>query len=242
MNPMLPTHDDLAVDDFWEASSLDRLRSPAFAARVAAYDAAVPTVHPLTPAGAPLALRPVRGRVQRLFAARRSGRTFDGAPLRHRQVERILASVGPTPDGRRTVPEAGALDAVHTYAVVRRARGPLAGTVVRYDHRAHAAHVIARVPADGELRALFQIEGATLPQMVVVIVVDPAAVATKYGARGARFALQQVGHAAQNLGLRLAADRLSGYLLGGGLDHEVLTLLGLAHTGVRYGGALACGR
>lgn len=239
---MLLTDDDLALDDFWEASSLDRLRSPGFAARVAAYEPTVATVHRLTPPGGRVALRPVRDRVQRRFAARRSGRVFAGPPLRHRQVERILAAVGPTRDGRRTVPEAGGLDAVHVYAVVRRARGPLGGNVVRYDHRAHAAHVVARVPDDGELRARFQIEGVTLPQMVVVLVVDPAEVTAKYGPRGGRFALQQVGHAAQNLGLRLAADRLSGYLLGGGLDHEVLTLLGVAHTGVRYGGALACGR
>jgi hypothetical protein len=54
--------------------------------------------------------------------------------------------------------------------------------------------------------------------------------------------LQQVGHAAQNLGLRLAADRLAGYVLGGGLDREVLALLGVAHLPVRYGGAVAAGR
>ena len=128
------------------------------------------------------------------------------------------------------------------YAVVRRARGPLAGRVVRYDHRAHAVHDIAAVPGDDDLRGLFQIEGPVLPQVVVVLVVDPVAVTAKYGARGGRFALAQVGHAAQNVSLRLAADGLSGYVLGGGLDREVLTLLGVAHTGVRYGMALACGR
>jgi hypothetical protein len=75
-----------------------------------------------------------------------------------------------------------------------------------------------------------------------VLVVDLAAVTAKYGARGGRFALQQVGHAAQNLSLRVAADGLTGYLLGAALDREVLEVVGVAHTGVRYGGALACGR
>lgn len=240
---MLTTTDDLgALDDFWEASSLDDQRRTAFAAQAAAYDPPPVGVHRLTPPTAPLALRPVRDRVQRLFATRRSSRAFAGPALRHRHVERILAAVGPTPDGRRTVPEAGALDAVHAYAVVRQARGPLAGRVVRYDHRSHAVHDIAPVPGDDELRALFQFEGESLPHLVVALVVDPVAVTTKYGARGGRFALAQVGHAAQNVGLRLAADRLSGYVLGGGLDREVLTLLGVAHTGVRYGMALACGR
>lgn len=239
----MPTTDDLiALDDFWEASSLDAQRRLPFAARAAAYDPPAEGVHRLTPPTAPLALRPVRDRLQRLFEARRSGRAFAATALRHRQVERILAAVGPTPDGRRTLPEAGALDAVHAYAAVRRARGPLAGRVVRYDHRAHAVHDIAAVPGDDDLRGLFQIEGPVLPQVVVVLVVDPVAVTAKYGARGGRFALAQVGHAAQNVSLRLAADGLSGYILGGGLDREVLTLLGVAHTGVRYGMALACGR
>lgn len=240
---MLTTTDDLpALDDFWEASSLDTQRRTAFAARSAAYDPPPAGIHRLTPPTAPLPLRPVRDRLQRLFAARRSGRSFAGPALRHRQVERILAAVGPTPDGRRTVPEAGALDAVHAYAVVRRARGPLGGRVVRYDHRAHAVHDVAPVPGDDDLRALLQLDGETLPQLVVVLVVDPVAVTAKYGSRGGRFALAQVGHASQNIGLRLAADGLSGYVLGGGLDREVLTLLGVAHTGVRYGMALACGR
>lgn len=75
-----------------------------------------------------------------------------------------------------------------------------------------------------------------------MLVVDVAGVSRKYGARGSRFALQQVGHAAQNLGLRLAADGLTGYVLGAALDHAELDLLGVAHTGVRPGTAVACGR
>jgi SagB-type dehydrogenase family enzyme len=234
-------HDLLALDDMWEATSLDRWRAPRLAARVAAYAATSPDVPPLLGAGPVVPLRPVRDRLHRLLAARRSGRVFGGPPLRHRHLERLLAAVGPAGDGRRTVPEAGGLDAVHAYAVVRRARGPLGRTVVRYDHHAHAAQVVAAAPTDDHLRAVFQIEGDTLPQAVVVLVVDLAAVTAKYGARGGRFALQQVGHAAQNLSLRLAADGLTGYLLGAALDREVLEVVGVAHTGVRYGGALACG-
>lgn len=234
--------EERAADDFWEASALDRLRAPALAARVAAWEGG-PQGVPAVVGAAPLVpLRPVRDRLQRFLAARRSGRTFAGPPLRHRDVERLLAAVGPAADGRRTVPEAGGIDAVHAYAVLSRARGPLAGAVVRYDHRAHAAQVVGPAPDDERLRTVFGIEGATLPQAVVVLVVDVAAVTRKYGARGSRFALQQVGHAAQNLGLRLAADGLTGYLLGAALDHEVLDLLGVAHLDLRYGGALACGR
>lgn len=234
--------DEQAADDFWEASSLDAHRSLVLRARVAAWDGGPAGVPPLVAAGPVVPLRPVRDRVQRLLAARRSGRTFAGPPLRHRRVERLLAAVGPTPDGRRTVPEAGGIDAVHAYAVLARVEGPLGGTVVRYDHAAHAVQVVAAAPDAATLRDAFRVEGDTLPQVVVVLVVDVASVSRKYGARGSRFVLQQVGHAAQNLGLRLAADGLTGHVLGAALDHAVLDLLGVAHTGVRYGAAVACGR
>jgi hypothetical protein len=233
--------DDRALDDFWEASSLDRLRVGAFTARLLAFTDPPPAVHPYTPPGAPVELRPVHDRLQRLFNARRSRRTFSQRPLRHRQVERILAATGPGPGGR-VIPEAGGLAAIHVYALVRHARGPLGGQVVRYDHVAHQATPVGKVPADGRLRELFGLDGPTLPQQVLVFVADPAAVVVKYGSRGGRFVLQQVGHAAQNVSLRLAVDRLRGYVLGGGLDHEVLGVLGLAHTGARYAGAMACGR
>lgn len=243
------TEHDQALYDFWEASSLDRMRVAGFASRLLSYEDQAPAVHPFTAAGAPMALRPVRDRVQRLFATRRSSREFSPHLLRHRHIERILASTGPcspssptSRQGRRVVPEAGGLAAVHVHAVVRHAWGPLAGHVVRYDHTSHSATVVGDVPDDDELRALFQIEGSTMPQMLVVFAVDLGPVVAKYGPRGGRFVFQQVGHAAQNIGLRLAADRLRGYVLGGGLDREVLELVGLAHTQARYGGAVACGR
>ena len=246
--PSPPTaHDLAAVDDFWEASSYDELRMATAAARMDAFAAAEArsrpaVVDPLTPPGAAQRLRPVRDRHQRLLAARRSRRTFGRRPLSHRQLERILAAVGPAGAGRRTVPEAGDIDAVHAYAIVRRCDGPLAGSVVRYDHRRHAVHRLGAAPADGEIARLFQLVDAELPDVVVAFVLDVPAVTAKYGARGGRFALQQVGHAAQNVGLRLAADRLAGYVLGGGLDREVLGVLGVAHLPVRYGGAVAAGR
>lgn len=240
MRTPTPT-DDRAVDDFWEASSLDHLRVGAFTARLLAFADQPPAVHPFTPPGAPVDLRPVHDRLQRLFNARRSRRTFSQRPLRHRHVERILAATGPGPGGR-IIPEAGGLAAIHVYALVRHAHGPLHAKVVRYDHVAHQATPVATMPADDRLRDLFGLEGPTLPQLLLVFVADPAAVIAKYGARGGRFVLQQVGHAAQNVSLRLAANRLRGYVLGGGLDHEVLSLLGLAHTCARYAGAMACGR
>jgi hypothetical protein len=228
------------LDDFWEASSLDQLRIGAFTARLLAYEHRPPGVHPYTPPGAPIALPPVCDRLQRLFGARRSERTFRSKPLRHKQIVRVLAATGPRPDGGRLIPEAGGLRTVHVYAMVHSGHGPLAGQVVRYDDRTHTATPLGPVPPDDRLCELFQLDEP--PPLVLAFVVDLTAAAARYGPRAGRFVLQQTGHAAQNVSLRLAADGLRGYLLGGGLDHEVLQVLGLAHTDARYVSALACGR
>lgn len=236
------TDHDRSLHEFWEASSLDRFRLPGFAARLLAYQEPARPVAVTTPPGAAVALRPVRDRFQRLLEARRSEREFSDRPLRHRQVGRILAATGPGRGGRRVVPEAGGLTAIHVHALVRHAQGPLAGQVVRYDHALHAASPLRPVPEDAELRTLFQLEGTSLPQLILLFAVELGPVVAKYGSRGGRFALQQLGHAAQSVGLRLAADRMRGYVLGGGLDVELLRLVGLAHTELRYGSAMACGR
>lgn len=240
---MITTDPDL-VADFWEASSLSGPTATAFGLQLAAFEpseAAMPD--PFLAESGVVALRPVDDRFQRRLAARRSGRTFGTRPLSQRTVEQVLASMGPTPDGRRTVPEAGGIDAVHVYALLRRVEGSFDGAIVRYDHRRHAVQRIGPVPGDDELRARFLFEVDELPQALLVFVLDTAELARKYGARAPRFALQQAGHAAQNAGLRVAHEGLVGCLVGGGLDREVLALLGVDRiAGVRYGGAYAFGR
>lgn len=232
------------ADAFWAASSLTRATAPAFGLRLEAFEPGDDVgPHPLLAGGAVQGLRPADDRFQRRLAARTSCRIFGHAPIPQRQVELVLASMGPTPDGRRLVPEAGGLDVVHIYALMRRVDGPLDGAIVRYDHRRHAVQSVAPVPSDDEVREVLLIEADVLPQVVLVFVLHLSEAERKYGARSVRFGMQQVGHAAQNAGLRVAHEGLAGYLLGGGLDREVLALLRIGHVpGVRYGGAYAFGR
>lgn len=234
-------HDANPADDFWEASALDAHRATAWGARVQSYEPSPPMPGATVGPGVLQPMTPVRDRFQRLLASRRSDRTFSDRPLRDRDLTRILAAVGPADDGRRTVPEAGGIDAVHAFAMCRNVEGPAGGRILRYDHRAHAIADVGECPTD--LARLFSLEPSPLPPaMVLVLVLDLREPARKYGDRATRFALQQVGHASQNVLLRMAHDGLRGYALGGGLDADVLGVLGLAHTGVRYGGAIAVGR
>jgi len=240
-----PTGSEL--DDFYEASSLHAANVRDFTARATGYEpAGLGAVHRFVGAEPVVELRPVRDRTQRWLAARRSDRTFSARPLDERDVGRILAAVGPAGTlaggGRRLVPEAGGLDAVFAFAWCASVRGRFGGRMLRYDHRRHGVADLGPCPSHERLRELFLLDQDDVAALYVVLVIDDAEVRAKYGERGGRFVLQQVGHAAQNIGLRLAADRHRGYVVVGGQDVAVLTHLGLAHTGARYGTTVACGR
>ena len=71
------------------------------------------------------------------------------------------------------------------------------------------------------------------PALVLIFAVRVGRLAQKYGERGGRFALIEVGHACQNVALRLATDGLVGYQLGGILDHDIEELLQLQGTTAR---------
>ncbi len=79
------------------------------------------------------------------------------------------------------------------------------------------------------------------PQLVIVFVLLVEQMIAKYGSRGGRFALIEVGHAAHNLALRIAEEGLAGCEVGGAQDDAVLALLGLTATDARVALGYACG-
>ncbi len=228
------------LHDFFEASSLDSMTAASFAAHLSSFEADRRGVHPFEGVAPLESLGEVDDRLQRVFAARRSRRSFDSAFLEARAVDRILASVG-FAGGSRLVPSAGGLDAVHCFGFGVRVHGPGRGQRFRYDAAAHAIQAIGSVPDESEVRRLFQLDCDGTPQLVLAFVADVGHAAEKYGTRAGRFVLQEAGHACQNVGLRLAHDGLAGYVLGGALDLEVLSALGLAHLDARLVAAMACG-
>jgi SagB-type dehydrogenase family enzyme len=232
---------DTPLDDFWEASSLNTISISEFGYRVRSYVPSDLRVSSLSSAGSPIPLKRVDDRLQRVFEKRVSGRTFSEKALKHRELEYLLASVGSDERGRSLVPSAGGMESVHTFAVCMNVDGPANQRVVRYDRSTHSMFLHGPSPSVEELFSNFNLECEGTPQVVVVFVIDPSELRRKYAERAGRFMLQEVGHASQNLSLRLAERRLTGYVLGGTLDRDVLDLLGVRHTGALIGGAIACG-
>lgn len=227
--------------DFLLASELSEATISEFGVRIVGFVDVPEAMHPFTQPGREIELPPVRDRLQRLFGRRRSERSFSNRPLSHRQVTAILAATG-SAGGRRVVPSAGSLNPIHTYGFAHNTDGPLGGQIIRFIPDEHRVGLIGPVLPVDKLRSLFSLECEGTPQLLLVFVADPRATTAKYGERGGRFLLQEVGHAAQNVGLRLAHDGLKGYILGGLLDISMKRALGLAGTPAVILGGYACGR
>jgi len=148
-----------------------------------------------------------------LLQRRRSVRSFAPDSLTMREIGQLLWAAGGTTarDERfmhRTTPSAGALYPLEFYLLD--ARG-----IARYDAQAHALEWVHAGDRRAELAqaALGQAWVREAP-VVVVIAAEPERTKVKYGERGDRYVLMEVGLAAQNLLLQAVALDLAGVPVG----------------------------
>lgn len=211
-------------DDFWTASRFSPLHQRRLGERLRDFRPEPPLLDPLELPSAPTPLPKPKDRLQRLFRDRRSTREFAPKPLSDKQLGTILGALADN-----SYPSAGGLHPLRCYAF-------LDGRAVRYDIRRHALQDVGPAPAD-----LAEILGTPeIPPLAIVLVLKDDEVFEKYGERAGRFGLIEVGAAAQNICLRLAQQKLGGYLLGGVADNEMLRALGLPRE-LRVATAIACG-
>jgi nitroreductase len=211
-------------DDFWAASRFSPLHQRRLGERLRDFRPQPPLIDPLEPPSAPVPLPRPNDRLQKLFRARRSTREFAGKPLSDKQLGSVLGALSD-----HSVPSAGGLDPLRCYAFVH-------GRAVRYDIRRHALQDVGPAPDD-----LAEILGTpSAPPLTIVLVLADRDSFEKYGERAGRFGLIEAGAAAQTICLRLAEQKLGGYLLGGVADNEMLHALGLPRE-LRVATAIACG-
>lgn len=235
---------------FWLASELSAATGAAFGQRIDDFSpvaAEPPNRFVYGAADRPL-VRPTDD-LARLLATRRTGRDFGEGRLPAATVGSLFSAFADTggraADGarRRAWPSAGGLYPVEVFACLLAVDHPFDRRAVHYEPDTHGLTDIGPAPGWPELAPALSAGGVTgTPHVVVLFVLDTATIETKYGNRAGRFALVEVGHAAQNLALRLAADELTGCELGGTHDRSLLATLGLAGSGARLALAYACGR
>lgn len=229
--------------DFWLASELSPATGPAFGERI--NDAPPPSGLPgrFTYAAADHPLPRPSDALVGLQAARGSTRAFAPGRLRPDELGAVFSAFADGAGRRRAWPSAGGLYPLEVFALLLAVDHPLDGRAVHYEPDTHGLTDIGPGPPWGDVQE--SVGGMALtgvPQVVVLFVLDPAAMEGKYGNRGGRFALVEVGHAAQNLALRLAASGLAGCELGGTYDRTVKRLLGLGDEPVLVALGYACGR
>lgn len=230
-------------DLFWEASTLNPRTGPAFFRRIEEHArVAQPVVPALQYPGQDVSLPAPRDALARTMRDRRSERGFSAEPVSLRQLGSLFAAFASSRRGSRTYASAGAAYPVEVFCLVNRCAGDLDRSVVYYNHDNHSLARVRGLPPWEEYANAVNLDlTAGPPQLVFVFVLVPERTTPKYGERGGRFQLVEVGHASQNLALRLVQEGMVGCELGGLYDDRVRSLLGLSGTTARIALGYACG-
>jgi SagB-type dehydrogenase family enzyme len=172
--------------------------------------------------------------VGQAIARRHSGREYGEGELSSQQLATLLtASIGVRAVGqlrgaiRRNVTNSGNLGSVELYPIVMRADG-IAPGLYHFDSVKHDLALVSGGDYRGWLRevVLFQTEFA---DAAVVVIVTSAfgRLTAKYGPRGYRLALFDVGHVSQNFYLCATALGLEVCATAGFVDEAINSVLGL---------------
>jgi len=168
--------------------------------------------------------------LEKAIQQRRTKRSFRKMPIRLQQFSQILWSAqGITGKGGfgRAAPSGGALYPADVYAVVgdNSVDGFKAG-VYLYEAKDHVALKIA----DGDRRE--EVAIASLGQMWMagaaasfVVTAQFSRITSKYGDRGIRYAIMEIGHIGQNIFLQCQALGLAAGIVGAFNDREVAKVI-----------------
>lgn len=164
--------------------------------------------------------------LEKAIKQRRTVRSFADKPLTVGQLSQILwAAQGITDDRglKRAAPSGGALYPIDVYAVVgKNGVRELAQGVYHYDPPHHSIVKIVDTDAreDVAVASLRQMWMATAP-VILVLTAEYSRITIKYGERGKRYAIIEVGHIGQNIFLQCQALGLCAGIVGAFYDKEV---------------------
>lgn len=234
--------DAALYDLFWENSKLGPVTVRGFSKRIEEYAATEPEQDQLRYPGAAVPLRRPRDGLARTMESRRSERAFAAEPMPQHRLGEVFAGLARGRRGARPYASAGGTYPLEVFALLPNVSGPLRKTAVHYDPFCHALTAVTELPPWDEYRDAVNLDNVNgVPHAVVVFALFPERTTAKYGERGGRFALIEVGHAAQNLALRLARAGMAGCEIGGLFDERVKALLRLEGTSAQIVLGFACG-
>ncbi|MBN1291326.1 MAG: SagB/ThcOx family dehydrogenase [Candidatus Latescibacteria bacterium] len=167
--------------------------------------------------------------VEEALSLRRSVRSYTDKPVTLEEVSQLLWAAQGINDerGLRTAPSGGALYPLETYVVAGNVTG-LSSGLYRYIPQDHRLIEVKK----GDIRE--GLSAASLGQNCVrsapVSFVFSSVwqrITKKYGERGKRYAIIEVGHAAQNIYLQAVSLNLGTVVVGAFSDDDVKKLIGM---------------
>lgn len=211
--------DETLFDKFWEASSLDRFNVQEFSQQLNAYNSDEKELfleYPDTPKYLPTA----KTQINKISKKRKSDRSFSSKELSDKELGHLLSSFYAW-NGleHRGYPSAGATYVTEVFCVAFNVEG-YSGKVIYYDPEKHGIVVVSqKAPTWEEASKTLNMEIKGSPNLLIIFVAFPQRAIAKYGERGGRFALLEVGAAVQQLSLQIAeSSKLKGVAVGGMLD------------------------
>lgn len=218
-------------DQFWEASSLDKFNVQQFAQQLNNYDSdskelmlEYPEVSYMLPQA--------RTQINKIAKKRSSKRNFSGKELSLKELSRILSSFYAW-NGleHRSYPSAGATYVTEAFCIAFNVER-FSGKSIYYDPEKHGVVIVSNsAPTWKEASKSLNMNIVGEPNLLLILVTFPERATAKYGDRGGRFALLEVGAAMQQLSLQIAeSSKLKGVAVGGMLDNIWKQSLKLEHT------------
>lgn len=173
---------------------------------------------------------------------RESGRIFRDYPITEKQLSSLFFSFFQKENMTRVVPSAGGKYPVEVYAFLFNVEGKLNKKIVYYNSDSHSLSVVGKCKKWENMKSDcgLWIEGS--PSILFVFVGFIERVTKKYTERGGRFFLIEVGHYAQNIGLRVAQENLKGVEAGGLSDDKIRKYLKLERTDAMIALGFVCGK
>jgi SagB-type dehydrogenase family enzyme len=177
----------------------------------------------------------------KIFAKRESNRIFADYAITEKQLSSLFFSFSQKEKMTRVVPSAGGKYPVEVYTFLFNVKSKLNRKIVYYNSDYHSLSIVGDC---GEWKDIKDDCGLWIdgnPSILFVFVGFADRVIDKYGERGGRFFMIEVGHYAQNLGLRIAQENLKGVEAGGLSDDRIKKYLKLERTKAMVALGFACG-
>jgi SagB-type dehydrogenase family enzyme len=170
--------------------------------------------------------------LEETLSSRRTRRDFQATPLELEELAQLLWSAqGVTGEGGtlRAAPSAGALYPLDVYVVVGKASvDGLSPGVYRYLPSKHGLEEVASTDLRADMaRACLRQSWIADAPVSLVLTAEYGRIERKYGPRGKRYALIEVGHAGQNIFLQAEALGLGAGIVGAFHDAELSKVLRL---------------